>query len=322
MRCLIPASTEPYFNLATEEYLLKQEDDWCMLWQSTPSVIVGKHQNAIAEINPEILENKKIHVARRLSGGGAVYHDLGNLNFSFIKTGRKGQQVNFKKYTAPILGALKAIGLDAAYGTRNDLRVGTLKISGNAEHVFRERVLHHGTLLFDTNLDELNRVLRVDPFRFEDKGVRSARSRVGNIRDMLSSDMDIQGFRTHIIEYLIRYSSVTMTEINRDELEKVEKIAREKYRRWEWNFGYSPAFSGSGKFNHNDRTLHVNYRVEKGLLTQVKLSPGPQEDRWKMIMDNVTGTKHRFQDIASVILKTVGETDLELDVEKVARAFF
>ncbi len=175
MRCIKNPETNPYFNLAAEEYVLKNFNDDCfMLWRNRPSIIVGKHQNTLSEININHVKENNIDVVRRLSGGGAVFHDLGNLNFTFIKNvNNESNLVDFKKYTQPIIDVLKHLGVDAKFEGRNDIMINGRKVSGNAEHVFKRRVLHHGTLLFSSVMADLSKVLKVNPLKYQDKGVKS-----------------------------------------------------------------------------------------------------------------------------------------------------
>lgn len=153
---LISETNDPYFNIATEEYLLKNfSDNFLFIYRNETSVIVGKHQNVFAEVNLMDVWKQNIPIVRRITGGGTVYHDLGNMNFSFVETGEKGKLIDFKKYLTPVIGFLKTIGIDAVIGEKNELKVGGAKVSGNAEHVYRNRLVHHGTLLFDANLNKL-----------------------------------------------------------------------------------------------------------------------------------------------------------------------
>ena len=183
MLCIKNDNTNPYFNLAAEEYVLRNFKENCfMLWRNRPSIIVGKHQNTLAEINVDYVKEKNIDVVRRLSGGGAVFHDLGNLNFTFIKNAEKEEAlVDFKKYVEPVLEVLQHLGVNAKFEGRNDIMIDGKKISGNAEHVFKKRVLHHGTLLFSSQMADLSNALKVNPLKYQDKGGKSVRSRVTNL---------------------------------------------------------------------------------------------------------------------------------------------
>jgi lipoate-protein ligase A len=203
MLLLQQTSTNPYFNIAAEEYLLKNfSDDIFTLYINEPSIIVGKHQNTLAEINQEFVRSQSIKVVRRLSGGGTVYHDLGNLNYSFIANGSEGKLVDFKKFTQPIVDVLLHLGIDAQLGGKNDIRIGERKISGNAEHIYKNRVLHHGTLLFSSELDNLNESIRVNPSTYTDKSVKSIRSNVANISDYLKDKITINEFAALVVNQI------------------------------------------------------------------------------------------------------------------------
>ena len=156
MICIHLKNTNPFYCLAAEEYLLKNfDDDIFMLWQSKDTVVLGKHQNALAEINYPFVRANNVTVARRISGGGTVFHDAGNVNFAFIKNVKSPAEISFKQFTQPVVEALALLGIEATSSGRNDLLIEGLKISGNAEHVFKNRVLHHGTLLFNSDLENL-----------------------------------------------------------------------------------------------------------------------------------------------------------------------
>ena len=238
-------NTDPYFNLATEEYVLKEiPEDSFMLWRNSPSIIVGKHQNTLAEINPEYVKLHNIPVVRRLSGGGAVFHDLGNLNFTFIQTGQPDMLVDFRKFTSPILDVLIKLGIDARFEGRNDLTIEGKKFSGNAEHIWKNRVLHHGTLLFSSEMADLSQALNVDPLKFSDKAVKSVRSRVTNISVHLKEPMDVLKFAGLIQEHIIlMYPDAKSYDLSNEDHLKITELVRSKYGTWEWNFGYSPNYN-------------------------------------------------------------------------------
>ncbi len=203
MKFLILDTTNPYKNLAIEEYLfLEEKEDIFMLWQNEPTVVIGKNQNPYAEINLEFLRERGIHVARRITGGGAVYHDLGNVNYTFISKKRDTGGLDFASFTAPIIEALASVGVRAALTGRNDLAVEGLKFSGNAQHESGGRVLHHGTLLFDSDLDVLSSVLNVDEEKIRSKGVKSTRSRVTNLAPFLPHGWGVNNFITLISDFV------------------------------------------------------------------------------------------------------------------------
>ncbi len=195
MRYFISSSNNPAFNIATEEYLLKNyEDDFFFLYINTPALVVGKHQNTLAEINLEKAEHEKIPVVRRMSGGGTVFHDEGNLNYCFIKKGDNEKLVNFKKYSQPIVDTLQTLNVDAKFEGKSDLTIAGKKFSGNASHIFKNKVMQHGTMLFSSDLNRLNQLLKVNPLKFKDRGIRSIRSKVTNISEYLSNSISIGKF--------------------------------------------------------------------------------------------------------------------------------
>ncbi len=273
MLCIRDPHTDAYFNLAAEEYVLRNFTEDCfMLWRNEPSVIVGKHQNTLAEINLEYIKKKQIKVVRRLSGGGAVFHDLGNLNFTFIVTGEDGKLVNFQKFTQPILEVLKTLTIDARFEGRNDLTIDGKKISGNAEHVMKNRTLHHGTLLFSSEMADLSGSLKANPLRFKDKAVKSIRSGVTNISEYLEQKMDVIQFRDLIMDHIMEtFEGTRFYEYTPEDILEIEKLRNEKYAQWEWNFGYSPMYKFEKLIRTNKGNLVFHLNVEKGNIRDIKI---------------------------------------------------
>jgi len=266
-------NTNPYFNLATEEYVLKNfADDSFMLWRNEPSIIVGKHQNTLAEINLDYVNSNHIKVVRRLSGGGAVFHDLGNINFTFISKGDHHTLVDFRKFTEPILEVMLKLGIEARFEGRNDLTIDGRKFSGNAEHVYKDRVLHHGTLLFSAMMTDLSSALNVDPSKFSDKAVKSVRSRVTNISEHLKEPMEIEDFmelvRNHVKE---KYPDALTIELSDNDHLQIEKLVYEKYSTWDWNFGYSPKYNFKKQLKTGGGHIEMNLLVENGFITEAKI---------------------------------------------------
>lgn len=266
-------NTNPYFNLATEEYVLKNfDEDSFMLWRNEPSIIVGKHQNTLAEINLDYVNQNQIKVVRRLSGGGAVFHDLGNINFTFISKGDHRTLVDFRKFTEPILDVMLKLGIQARFEGRNDLTIDGLKFSGNAEHVYRDRVLHHGTLLFSSMMTDMSLALNVDPSKFSDKAVKSVRSRVTNISEHLKEPMEIEDFmeliRLHVKEKHPEALSIGLSDADH---RQIERMVTEKYSTWDWNFGYSPKYNFKKQLKTNGGHVEINLHAENGIIVAVKI---------------------------------------------------
>lgn len=274
MICIQNNNTDQYFNLAAEEYVLRNFSENCfMLWRNKPSIIVGKHQNTLAEINHQYVKENKIDVVRRLSGGGAVFHDLGNLNFTFIQNVEEDKNlVDFKKYTTPIIEVLHNLGIDAKFEGRNDIMIDGKKISGNAEHVFKKRVLHHGTLLFSSKMTDLSQALKVNPLKYQDKGVKSVRSRVTNISDHLDKEMSVLEFHDEILKYIMKTNSNSkIYNYTENDISEINKLVKEKYSTWEWNFGYSPKYNFEKLIKTAGGSIEIQMNIEKGVIQNIKI---------------------------------------------------
>jgi lipoate-protein ligase A len=246
-------SVDPAFNLALEQHVFDKLDPgrgYFMLWQNANAVIVGRHQNTIAEINAAYVRERDITVVRRLSGGGAVYHDLGNLNFTFIADGGD-ESFDFSTFCKPMAGALRRLGAPVEISGRNDMTIAGKKISGNAQYMKRGRVMHHGTLLYDTDLLVMSRALNVAPDKIESKGIRSVQSRVANIKPYLSpasspassQDRSVAWFRDALRDFMFKERSLRTYDLTPDDLAAVDRLRATVYSRWDWNYGQSPAYS-------------------------------------------------------------------------------
>ena len=265
-------SHSPYFNLALEEYLLKNsKDNFFILWQNEPTVVVGYHQNTIAEINLSYIKEKKINIVRRMTGGGTVYHDLGNVIFSFIENIKKNTS-DFKKYILIIIEALNKIGIEAHFFGRNDILIGEKKISGNSELISNNRILHHGTLLFNSDLEEVFKTLNVESVKFTGKSIKSVHSRVVNICDYLPNVMNVNEFIQIIMrEVKTRFLDSMQYELSDYEIKQIQQLAENKYSTWEWNFGNSPKYNFSKTTKTNAGTLEIYMDVSKGIIENIKI---------------------------------------------------
>ena len=246
-------TTDPAFNLAVEEYVfhcLPKDRMYVMLWQNDNAIIIGKHQNTHAEINETYVAQKGIRVVRRLSGGGAVYHDMGNLNFTIIADSQ-GDSLDFGRFCDIVIRALEKAGVHAQRNGRNDMTIEGKKFSGNAQYVKQGRIMHHGTLLFDSDAQVLSQALQVDPEKIKAKGVKSVRSRVTNIRPYLPVDMELPQFRKLLLDSILEQFPGTAYILTPEDLAVIHQMKQQRYDTWNWNYGHSPAC-----------TVHKRRRIE------------------------------------------------------------
>lgn len=237
-------TTDPSYNLAMEQYVfdcLPRDRMYFMLWQNDNAIIVGKYQNTLSEINLEAVERRGIRVVRRLSGGGAVYHDMGNLNFTFITDAASGTALDMKLFCQPVVRTLAALGVHAEVNGRNDITIDGKKFSGNSQYLRQGRVMHHGTIMFNSDLSVVSEALQVDPTKFQTKGVRSVRSRVTNVADHLDRPVSLPEFRRILLENILRENPGQPYPLTPKDLAAVEKLREERYAAWDWNYGQSPA---------------------------------------------------------------------------------
>jgi lipoate-protein ligase A len=239
--------TDPRHNLAIEQFIIEQfvfdspdRDSCFMLWQNHNSIIIGKNQNTYGEINADFVKTHAVTVVRRLSGGGAVYHDLGNINWTFISPAGKNKAMNFAEFCKPMQEALISLGVPTEISGRNDMTVGGKKISGSAQLIRNGRILHHGTLLYDTDLDALSESLTPGADAVESRGIKSARSRVANIRPSMKTDMNALEFKDALKRYFFNSFSLTEYFLSAAENADVQKLAEQVYSQWAWNYGASP----------------------------------------------------------------------------------
>ncbi|MBY6024338.1 lipoate--protein ligase [Priestia aryabhattai] len=266
---------DPRINLAIEEYALKHLDineTYLLFYVNEPSIIIGKNQNTIEEINTKYVEDQGIHVVRRLSGGGAVYHDLGNLNFSFITKDDGESFHNFKKFTEPVIEALAKLGVNAELSGRNDILAEGRKISGNAQFSTKGRMFSHGTLLFDSEIENVVSALKVKKDKIESKGIKSIRSRVANISEFLTDKITVNEFKQLILRYIFNgEENIKEYKLTEKDWEKINEISNERYQTWEWNYGKSPKFNVQHAHRFPVGQIDVRLEVSKGTITQCKI---------------------------------------------------
>lgn len=293
MICLHSYETNPFFNIAAEEYFLKNfTDDIFFLYQNSPSVIVGKHQNALAEVNFIYLKANSIELVRRLSGGGAVYHDLGNLNFTFIRNGNSGSLVDFKGFTKPIVDYLKTLGLNASFGGHNSIMINNFKVSGNAEHIYRNRVLHHGTLLFNANLERLEKCLYTNRERFTDRAVRSVRANVANISSLLNDSISVEVFANNLFGFISKSVNASPYKLTQFDVESINSLNAQRYSTSEWSLGYSPKYELSASIEIDGNTHTLQLKVENGKIVYIECKNEGSSTVMQLICTALLGCQH------------------------------
>lgn len=329
MLCIDNQSIEPYFNQAVEEYFLKNSDENIfMLWRNDNAIIVGKHQNTLAEINVDNVKERDIKVVRRLTGGGAVFHDLGNVNYTFIMGyGAEGAKVDFKKYNQPIIDVLANLGVKAHFSGRNDILIDDQKFSGNAEHIYhqKQRVLHHGTLLYASNVKDISDALKVNPLKFEGKARKSVVSRVTNISSHLKEDIGVEAFRQRVMMHITKlYPDAVPYTLTETDKREIQKLADEKYSTWEWNYGYSPKYGLKKGVKTNGGHVEVHLNVDKGLITDLDIFGDFFVNRdIEPLVESLKGVEHR-EDAVLAKLKEMQSSSYfnNISEEELLEAFF
>lgn len=327
--------TDAYWNLAAEEYLLKNFNEPVFrLWSNENSIIIGHYQNAYAEVDINYVKENGIKVVRRLTGGGAVFHDLGNLNFTFIENRKAGEDASamFRRFTAPIIDALNNIGIKAYLEGRNDLLIDGKKFSGNAICIHNGRILQHGTLLFDTSMHNLGAALKSRPEKFTGKSVQSNRSRVTNIKEHLLPDSpnlkidSVTEFKKYMEEYICnKYPDITPYNYSERDLEEIQKLKEDKYSRESWNFGKSPSYSFSKVKKLQGGIVELFMSVEKGVITELDIMGDyfftlPTEE----FCNKMKGTAHTVQQVQETLDKigNIGEYFSNISHDEIAGMFF
>lgn len=311
-------STNAYFNLAMEEYFLKNtNEDIFMLWRNESAIIVGKNQNTLSEINYEYVKQNKIKVVRRQSGGGAVFHDLGNINFTFISCNDNSFS-DFKRFTMPIIDALKNLNIQAEFSGRNDLLIDNQKFSGNAQYNYKNKVMHHGTLLFSSEINDLSSALKVKPSKFIGKSVKSVKSRVTNIANHLEQDMTVLEFKNYLMNFInSKYENNCLYQLSEEDIDEINKLVEEKYNTWQWNFGHSPKYALNNEIKYPGGNIEFSLNVEKGLIKEIKFFGdffGKKDVSY--IEDLLKNTNHNEASIRSILNNIdINDYFLNCDIE-------
>ncbi|MBO4594892.1 MAG: lipoate--protein ligase [Clostridia bacterium] len=258
---------DPYFNIASEEYLLKEKGGcYIYVWKNSPAVIVGVNQNTIAEVNMGETERLNVKIVRRLTGGGAVYHDLNNLCFTVIAENKENSDF-YREFTAPVIDYLNSIGVKAEFSGRNDITVDGKKISGNAETFYKDKVLHHGTILFKTDMETLSAVLKPNRYKTESKGIKSVRARVANVSEY--TDISAEKFESGLIAFLGK--DLPRYEFTAGDIKRINELVREKYSTFAWNIGTSPKGANSFCDKFPFGVFELYFDVEKGLISHAEI---------------------------------------------------
>jgi lipoate-protein ligase A len=330
MKLLInyPHITDPKINLAIEEYIVRNlnlSHDYVFLYINQPSIIIGKHQNAWEEINLKFIESKNIPVIRRISGGGAVYHDLGNLNFSFIRKYDKKLFNQYMEFIKPIIKTLESLGVKTKLNKKNNLLISYYKISGNAQFTSKDRILSHGTLLYNSNLKNMKISLKAQSHMFESKAVKSIRSSVTNISKFITNKIDILKFKQTLLRHIFDESSkIPIYTFSNKEWIDIKNLVNKKYSQWEWNYGESPRFIYNKTVKFNQTEVKIKIVVCNGLIELLQFDDkfSSQYDT-KGFIKNLINLPYKKDSISSALASLSKSTVLQnFAKENILKLFF
>ncbi|WFA08861.1 lipoate--protein ligase [Tissierella sp. Yu-01] len=306
---VINDSNDPFFNHASEEYMMDNFDDEVfMLWINKPSILIGRNQNTLSEININYVRDKDIVVVRRLSGGGTVYNDLGNINYTFI-TYRNSNEVQvkngFEKFALPVINALQSLGVNAVFTGRNDITIDEKKFSGNAQYFQKNKLLHHGTLLYDCDMSKLSMALKSKPIKFVDKSVKSVGSRVTNILPHMDTKMDLLEFKEYLKDYVIRTHNIeNIYEFNEYDIEQINSIVKRRFETWEWNYGKSPVYQCNNAIKYPAGVVEYNLNVDGGIIKEISIyGDFFGEKEIEELEQKIVGSKHDFNTLRNTLRK-------------------
>lgn len=309
MKYIVNTSNDPAYNVALEAYAfqkLTDIDEIFILWINEPAIIIGRHQNTIQEINKEFIDKNGIHVVRRLSGGGAVYHDLNNLNYTIISNNTQEGAFDFQTFSKPVIDTLAKLGVKAEFTGRNDLEINGQKFAGNAQAYYKGRMMHHGCLLFDVDMSVLGQALKVSKDKIESKGIKSVRARVTNIVDHLSDKITVQEFSDAILAQMKEeYPEMDEYVLSDAELSEIQAMRDNQFATWDWTYGKAPEYTIERGVRYPAGKITTYVNVENSTIKSVKIfgdffGVKPVDDIEKML----EGVRYDYKDVLAA-LKTV-----------------